>query len=137
EVMLRLHRALRGDGNPTEIRGVSFVRDGHIINHPESPLIPDINATPPFPYHLFEHAKYDRGFMTTSRGCPYRCSYCSQRLLTGTTYRYRSAEKIVEELDVLVNKYGQKAIVFYDDNFCLKARRVHDLCNMIIDRGLH
>ena len=137
EVMLQLYRAIRGQGDPTKILGVSYVRDGVLYNNPEAPLIPDINDIPFFPYHLFEHPKYDRGFITTSRGCPYRCSYCSQRLLTGTTYRYRSAEKIVEELDVLVNKYGQKAIVFYDDNFCLKARRVHELCDLIVANRMH
>ena len=137
EVMLHLYRALRGDGDPISIRGVSYIRDGVIYNNPDSPLIPNINDIPQFPYHLFEHKKYDRGFLTTSRGCPYRCSYCSQRLLTGMTYRYKSAETIIEELEILVNKYNQKSIVFYDDNFCLKARRVHELCDMIIERKLH
>ncbi len=137
EVMLQLYRAIRGQGDPKQILGVSYMEGGVIHNNPEAPLIPDINDIPFFPYHLFEHPKYDRGFITTSRGCPYRCSYCSQRLLTGTTYRYRSAQKIIEELDVLVNKYGQKAIVFYDDNFCLKARRVHELCDLIVANGLH
>jgi anaerobic magnesium-protoporphyrin IX monomethyl ester cyclase len=137
EIMLQLHRALRAEQDPTKILGVSYRRDGKVHNNASAPLIPSIDDIPNFPYHLFNHPKYDMGFMTTSRGCPYRCSYCSQRLLTGTTYRYRSAEKIVEELDVLVNQRGQKAIVFYDDNFCLKARRVHALCDMIIARGLH
>lgn len=137
EVMLQLHRALRGEGDPTKILGVSYIRDGLICNNADAPLIPDINDIPPFPYHLFEHKKYDRGFMTTSRGCPYRCSYCSQRLLTGMTYRYKSAENIIKELEVLVNKYKQKEVVFFDDNFCLNARRVHQLCDMIIERKLH
>ncbi len=137
EVMLQLYRAIRGERDSENILGISFLRGGIIHNNPEAPLIPDINDIPTFPYHLFENPKYDMGFLTTSRGCPYRCSYCSQRLLTGTTYRYQSAEKIVESLDLLVNKYNQKAIVFYDDNFCLKARRVHDLCDMIVERGLH
>ncbi len=137
QIMLELYRAIRGDGDPTGILGVSYLRDGQCFHNPEAPLIPDINSIPMFPYHLFKHPKYDMGFMTTSRGCPYRCSYCSQRLMTGTTYRYKSAEKIIEELDVLVNTYKQKQVVFYDDNFCLQRKRVHTLCDMLIDTGMN
>jgi len=137
EVMYQLYKALRGDGDPTMIRGISFIRDGVLHNNPEAPLLPNINDIPAFPYHHFQHPKYDMGFLTTSRGCPYRCSYCSQRLLTGTTYRYRSAENIVNDLEMLYTKYNQEAVVFYDDNFCLNARRVHELCDLIVERGLH
>ncbi len=137
EITLKLCQALRGKGDATQLLGLSFIKEGMIINNPEAPLIPDINTIPPYPYHLFNHPKYDMGFLTSSRGCPYRCSYCSQRLLTGTTYRYKSADYIVKELDTVVNKFGQKAVVFYDDNFCLKSRRVHELCDKIIERGLH
>ncbi len=137
EITLKLCQAIRNNEEVENLLGLSFIKDGNIINNPEAPLIPDINLIPPFPYHLFDNPKYDMGFLTSSRGCPYRCSYCSQRLLTGTTYRYKSADYIVEELDVIVNKFGQKAVVFYDDNFCLKARRVHELCDKIIERGLH
>jgi radical SAM superfamily enzyme YgiQ (UPF0313 family) len=63
------------------------------------------------------------GFLVSSRGCPYRCSYCSQRLLTGTTYRYLSADRIVDDIETVLS-YGQNAIVFYDDNFCLKPRQL-------------
>lgn len=137
EIMLKLSQAIRGNGDAAKLLGLSFIKEGMIINNAEAPLIPDINTIPAFPYHLFSHPKYDKGVLSSSRGCPYRCSYCSQRLLTGTTYRYRSAELIVDELDIVVNKFGQKAVVFYDDNFCLKARRVHELCDKIIERGLH
>lgn len=136
QIMLQLYKAIRGDGDPTEVLGVSYKRGNQYFHNPEAPLIADINDIPMFPYHLFTHPKYDMGFMTTSRGCPYRCSYCSQRLMTGTTYRYKSAEKIVDELDVLVNTYKQKHVSLYDDNFCLQRKRVHTLCDMLIDSGL-
>ena len=136
EVMLQLHLALRGEGNPEEILGLSFVRDGKIIHNGEAPLIPDINDIPPFPYYLFDHPKYDMGFLSSSRGCPYRCSYCSQRLLTGTTYRYQSAERIVSDLETVLG-YGHSSVVFYDDNFCLKPRRIEQLCDLLVERNLH
>ncbi len=137
EVMLKLHQAIRGGDDYSRLLGISYIQNEVIVNNPEAPLIPDINLIPPFPYHLFDNPKYDMGFLTSSRGCPYRCSYCSQRLLTGTTYRYKNADYIVEELDTVINKYNQPSVVFYDDNFCLKSKRVHELCDMIVDRGLH
>ncbi len=136
EIAYQLCKAIHGDGTPENILGVSYMRDGELHSTPDAPLLPNINDIPQFPYHLFENPKYDMGFMTTSRGCPYRCSYCSQRLLTGTTYRYRSAENIVNDLELLVDKYHQDAVVFYDDNFCLNARRVHELCDLLVERGL-
>jgi len=136
QIMLELHRALTGDGTPDDILGLSFLRDGKIVHNSEAPLIPDINDVPPFPYHLFNNPKYDMGFLVSSRGCPYRCSYCSQRLMTGTTYRYQDPDRIVNDLETVLS-YGQTSIVFYDDNFCLKPRRIEELCNLLIDRGLH
>ena len=136
-VMLQLYKAIRGEGDPTSVLGVSYTRGDQCFHNPEATLIPDINEIPMFPYHLFKHPKYDMGFMTTSRGCPYRCSYCSIRLMTGTTYRYKSAGKILEELSILVDTYKQKQVVFYDDNFCLQRKRVHTLCDMLVANGFN
>ena len=137
DTVVKLYRALRGDGDPRDLPGLSFRRDGEVVHNPDAALIPELDDIPLFPYELFAHPKYDMGFITTSRGCPYACTYCSQRMLTGTTYRYKSAQRIVEEVSLLADRYGQKAIVFYDDNFCFKKRRVLEVCDALIAAGLH
>ncbi len=143
--MLQLVEAIRKNQTDfSSIDGVSFRLDGKIVHTPEAPLIKDLETLPPFPYGMYvdmiEKAKhrcsYDWGFIVTSRGCPYKCNYCSQRMMTGSTYRYFSPQRIVRELDILINRFGAKAICFMDDNFCFKKARVKEVCDAIIASGL-
>lgn len=143
--LLTLYEAIRsGVKDFSHIDGLSFRKDGQIVHTPEAPLIKDLETLPKFPYDLFvnmlskakHRSTYDWGFIVTSRGCPYKCSYCSQRMMTGSTYRFRSPESIVEELDILVNRFGAKSVFFLDDNFCFKKSRVKEVCDALIKSGL-
>jgi radical SAM superfamily enzyme YgiQ (UPF0313 family) len=139
ETMRQLYFALReGSDSWKKVRGISYRGDdGNIVTNPDNDLIENLDDVPMFPYELFEHPKYDMGFLTGARGCPYKCSYCSQRILTGLTYRWHSTERIIENLDVLINKYKMQNITFYDDIFSVNKRRVIDLCKGIVKSGLH
>jgi len=143
--LIELYEAIRsGSTDFSKILGLSFRRDGRVVHTPEQPLIKDLDSLPKFPYDLFVNmlektkarASYDWGFIVTSRGCPYKCTYCAQRMMTGNTYRYKSPELIVEELDVLVNRFGAKNVFFMDDNFCFKKSRTKEVCDALIKSGL-
>lgn len=143
--LLALYEALRsGVTDFSNITGLSFRRDGQIVHTPETPLIKDLDTLPPFPYDLFvdmlkktrSRSSYDWGFIMTSRGCPYKCTYCSQRMMTGSTYRYKSPQRIVEELDILINRFKAKSIFFLDDNFCFKKARVKEVCDALVKSRL-
>ncbi len=73
--------------------------------------------------------------MLTSRGCPFRCVYCSK--VFGNTYRFNSIERIIKEMRVLIEKYGAKEIIFRDDTFTINKEHVKSLCNEIIRLGLN
>lgn len=72
--------------------------------------------------------------MITSRGCPHSCTFCSAITLWGKTWRERSAENVLEEIESLVNVYGVKELSFEDDNLSLDLERLEKICTGIIER---
>ena len=71
--------------------------------------------------------------MMTTRGCPYGCTFCAT---AKTGYRMHSVSRVVEEMTLLVEKYGAKEILIRDDTFTLNRKRTIELCNAIINSGL-
>lgn len=136
EVMRQLYFAIKQNKDWKNIKGISYIgMDGAIVHNPDGDLVDNLDDIPMFPYRYFADKKYDRGFIAGARGCPYKCSYCSQRLMTGLTYRWHSPQRIVEQLHILVDEYGVENITFYDDNFSVNRRRVFELCDAIYDSG--
>lgn len=74
--------------------------------------------------------------MNTSRGCPFNCAFCSVNSIWGTEYTKFSADRILDEIELLYTKYGAKGIYFREDNFTLDKRRVDDFCKGIKERGI-
>ena len=100
----------------------------------------------PFPaLHLFPMDKYHsssqvRGNRTlhliTSRGCPFRCSYCSGDLIFGRTFRFRSPQKVVEDLLRMISEFKIDGIQFYDETFTVNRKRVFELCDAMDAAGI-
>ncbi|MDY0084176.1 MAG: radical SAM protein [Ignavibacteriaceae bacterium] len=95
----------------------------------------DINLLEMFPYYLFDQNHYDLGFILASRGCPFDCIFCSQRVITKRRYRSRDNNHVIAELKYLINQKGQKNITFFDDFFTGDKKRVYLLCQMIREHG--
>ncbi|MCP8315445.1 MAG: radical SAM protein [archaeon] len=74
--------------------------------------------------------------LLTSRGCPFNCSFCSERVFWGGIWRGRSAKKIVEEMEIMKSKFRKKFVWFADDTFNIVRKRNEDLCDELIERDL-
>jgi len=141
-----LAKILEGKLEMEKGRGIYYRKNGGIRVAKEAEIVKDID-TIPFPaHHLVE--KYDYGHtygfklfegkttaVLTSRGCPRKCRFCSRRLLSMGKYRMRSAENVVEELEMLYEQ-GYKNIIIADDNFMSSRKRVEKIMDMIMEKGL-
>lgn len=93
----------------------------------------------PFPdYSVFDSVAYikEKYPLVTSRGCPYKCSYCIVGKVSGVRWRFRSPANIIEELIHAQKKYGIRAFEIVDDNFTMDMGRAKEICRLIIDKKL-
>lgn len=157
-----MHALERESGTPTphlfdpdagwgDILGLSW-RDleGKIHHNPDRPLSGDVDAIPFPAHHLFKIERYTnlnpltdglepeaRAYtIVTSRGCPYKCTYCSKPI-TGDTWRGRSVENVIAEWRWLVEDLGATEIGVTDDIWNLDRDRAKDLCRALIDNKLN
>ncbi|HOV21710.1 MAG TPA: radical SAM protein [bacterium] len=76
-------------------------------------------------------------YLSGSRGCPYRCTFCSwPQMLFDNKIRYRSPENIVNEIEFLVKKYKTEEFFFDDDTFTFNKKWCIEICEEIIKRNL-
>ncbi|MCK4963467.1 MAG: B12-binding domain-containing radical SAM protein [Dehalococcoidia bacterium] len=70
--------------------------------------------------------------VSTSRGCPFECTFCSVTAMFGRKYRYRSTESVIEE----ISRFKHRRIFFYDDNFDANMARTRELLEKMIERRI-
>ena len=74
--------------------------------------------------------------MMTSRGCPYRCTFCSQSIMP-VKWRARSAENVLEEWRYLVRERGAQEIGVLDDSANIRMNRLLELSDLLIANKLN
>ena len=80
--------------------------------------------------------KYKWMSVVTSRGCPHNCFFCAIPPFWGRKWRSRSPENVLNELRILINKYGIEEIQFEDDNLTFDKRRIQRILDGIISERL-
>lgn len=139
--MLELCRALEKGSDVSGVRSLSYKRNGAIAHNPPSDPIANIDDIPmPARDSLLYPESFDFksfGSMIISRGCPFRCSFCSSRNFWDKKVRFRSPENIVQEIAALHKAYGTKHIMFWDDSFTINKDTIKKYLTAIKDSGLN
>ena len=73
------------------------------------------------------------GSIVTSRGCPYRCAFCHN--IFGKKTRFHSAQRVLDEIDILHRQYGVHEVLVIDDIFNLDYARAMDIFDGLTERG--
>ena len=146
---------------PGKIRGLWYRDGGKARRSPPAPLVTDLDQAMPAPaWDLLPMENYrahnwqcfgglDRGpyaAIYTTLGCPFSCSFCciqapfrdGERAMGAkkNSYRFISPVVIVEQLELLVQRYGVRNVRISDEMFVLHEKHVAAICDGIIERGL-
>ena len=137
--------------NTERISGITYRKnDGTIASNPERSLIDSLD-TLPFPARdllAMEHYTRPSRFISrnlsfrtthvfTARGCPYNCYYCAGPLIGRRKVRYHSPQRVVSEIEELINKYAVEAIYFAEDMFLSNKSRAIEILSLFIEGGIH
>ncbi len=126
------------------IEGVMYKREGEVVrNRPRKVMqdldrlpIPDYSAVDLKAYQAFLNYGYNRrpmGILFTSRGCPFKCTYCHE--VFGKGFQARSPRNVHAEIVYLHDTYGIKDFSIVDDNFTVRKHRVEEFTDILINEG--
>jgi radical SAM superfamily enzyme YgiQ (UPF0313 family) len=153
QTILELCDALEKNGDLEEVDGIAFRKNGGIHHTLPRTNITDLDTVPfpawdllPMEIYLKnaiwgDVAANSSGFrkdvrvtrsmnIIASRGCPFSCNYC-YHLFGRSSYRFRSPQNVVDEIEILVDQYGADFIGFVDDNMMASEKVLLEFCDLM------
>jgi len=135
QTMFELSTAILNGKDISEINGIAYLKENEVVQTSVREKMKDLGELPlpnrsaiDYNPYLDTWTKYHgQNSMTvsTQRGCPYTCKWCSTAVY-GQSYRRRPAKKVVEELQLLQKNYNPDAIWFVDDVFTVSHKWIRE-----------
>jgi radical SAM superfamily enzyme YgiQ (UPF0313 family) len=146
--LVQLLKKLSGQENYhfKDINNLIWKSNGKVICNPLQPIenldevgIPAWDMIDPSDYPYAPIGAFSKKMpltsISTTRGCPYMCTFCANNTIMGRKVRARSTEIVLEEMDLLYKRYGIREFQIIDDNFTSRKALTMGVCRGIIDRG--
>ena len=122
------------DGSNIIVNENAYIEDLDTVGFPSWDLMP------PSSYPKAPHGAFFRNFpiapIMVTRGCPYPCTFCSARMISGSKIRSRSVGHVIEELEMLYRKFHVREFHVEDDNFTLNTEFVEHFCEALLSKGI-
>ena len=133
----------------SNVKGISYREGGKVIENPPQERIKNLDEISLPAYHKIKFNDYEAWnkiafekiskikrintvystYIITSRGCPYKCTFCSVAPLWGRRCYNRSIENVMEEVKLLYDEHKQRSIYISDDTFVIQKKRVIQFCD--------
>lgn len=136
--------AIANGRDPAGVAGVMCIRSGKVVAGPRREMVKKLDDLPvpsldDLPMHKYRTSPDTRtgsqvGVILTSRGCPFNCIFCANKLLTEGTYRTHSTERVCLEVENMISKFGVTQLFVQDDNFSANKKRAKEICREFIRR---
>ena len=149
ETFVALLRA-RAAGRPLdEVKGIAFRRDGRVVDTGLSDRRRDVDAIPlpawdEFPIHEYIERHQTNGInlgrsmpMLGTRGCPFRCTFCSNPAMWTQRWIARDPRQLADEMELYVRKYRVTNFDFQDLTAIVRRQWIVDFCRELIARDLN
>jgi len=147
ETFPELVNALENKRTLREIKGIACTDGREVIKTPERALL-DVNELLPVPWDLLDVRDYimrDNYFLKdsprtldigqTSRGCPFRCGFCSSSSILQKRWRAMTVERAKEAILEPVKRFNLTGVWIRDDEFYVNNSRAFDICEEIVTSG--
>jgi radical SAM superfamily enzyme YgiQ (UPF0313 family) len=142
ETFLQLARALKNGISLNTITGLWYKKNGIIQKNEQRPRA-ELSTYPDIPYDLVNVNNYlplrfgkPALDLESSRGCPYRCTFCYNPTMNLRKWRAWPAEKILERVKRFKDKYGVEAVWFVDDEFFINLKRARKIIEGLVEIGV-
>lgn len=148
ETLVQLLSYLSGHGSPgddalEQIPGIAWRRNGDAAVTAEREFASSLDDLIPA-WDLLDWSDYRYqvtgrrlGLVGSSRGCPYHCRFCSQHLFWRGTYRERSAESFVAEVEHLHTTYGIGMFMLADEYATQNRVRWERILDLLVEKNLN
>jgi len=121
----------------SSVAGLKYLDDsGSLVSTHRRTYVRNLDDLPMIDIDAFDWSQYGQWTLFTSRGCPFRCTFCSSAAFWQHSIRFQSPARVVDELARLKERYGATDIYIADDIFTVNRKRTVAICSEIIRRGL-
>ncbi len=139
---VELAREVSEGRKPHNVPGVVFLDSGRIVVNPDRELIHCLDSLEPawdlLDWELYKFSVTGRrlALVGLSRGCPHECKFCSQHLFWQGTYRSRTPENFVREIEMLYHDYGVGMFMMADEFTTCSRENWEKVLDLLITKDL-